>query len=97
MQFRQYDPTKDTLKVGTVIKLGGREGNLVAECYEGSFEIQWGLEEKNIMYLKNFPLLEIGEEELTITWRLKEEIKEEYMKSHTREFFDWLDSLKEVE
>lgn len=75
MQFHQYDPNKDTLKVGTVIRLGGREGEIkFIEMGSRPHKVCWG-DETDWLDIENFPSVEIGEEELTITKRLKEEIK----------------------
>ena len=111
--YRKYNPEKDVLEKNTRIRLAGREARITV-IYSSRYphRVDWCDEENaDCLNLAKCPDLEIAEEPLTISRRLKEEIKAMYMVEHKvtldREtgqfvpgedsFIKWLDSLEETE
>lgn len=96
--YHTYDPAKDELKPGTRIRLAGREGGLTNFLCEN--EVIWD-DAPNFPAsypdLARFPLLEVADAPLTISKRLKEEIKnklEETYPPNVGNMLAWLDSLE---
>ncbi len=79
MTFHQFNPSTDTLEVGTKIRLAGREGEITLYCEDSWFVgIRWSNGDAvEFAGLKDFPLLEIADKPakpLTIDKRVKGEI-----------------------
>lgn len=108
--YRKYDPTKDDLEKKTLLKLGGLYGYSAA----GKHALFKTLEHWLCLSLEaviRFPELEVAEESLTISKRLKEEIESRYALIHRvtldeatgrivpekDSFIEWLDSLEETD
>lgn len=76
--YRKYNPEKDALNEGMKIRLAGREGRLAnSKPYH---EVYWDdrkHERCHYRDLRYFPDLEIAEEPLRISKRLKEELREQ--------------------
>lgn len=87
MNYEIYDSTKHTLEVGTKIRLGGREGEIVLTDDEGGelgYQVEWDKSTHSYLDLSTYPLLEIAVSPLTIDKRVKEEIE----KIEMGEYFD---------
>ena len=79
MTFHTFNPSTDTLEVGTKIRLAGREGEITLYCEDSWFVgIRWSNGDAvEFAGLKDFPLLEIADKPvnpLTIDKRVKGEI-----------------------
>jgi hypothetical protein len=108
MTYHQYNPTKDTIKVGSKIRLAGREGEVMSICSD-TYEVLWPNPSGcNTLTLSLFPALEIADEPLTISPRLKEEIRRHLSTLYLAEGretkerveildMEWLDSLEVVD
>lgn len=87
MNYEIYDSTKHTLKVGTKIRLAGREGEIVLTDSTGGelgYQVEWTKLNHSYINLNAYPLLEIAVSPLTIDKRVKEEIE----KIEMGEYFD---------
>jgi len=75
--YHTYDPAKDKLEKGTKIRLGGRKGCIILSEKEGwpTPKVEWEDGSRIPVDLKMFPALEVADAPLTISNRLKEEIK----------------------
>ena len=79
MTFHTFNPSTDTLEVGTKIRLAGREGEITLYCEDSWFVgIRWSNGDAvEFAGLKDFPLLEIADKPakpLTIDKMVKGEI-----------------------
>lgn len=98
--YRKYNPEKDVLKEGMRIRLAGRIGQLLDN--EPYHEVLWDdrkHERCHYRDLRYFPDLEIAEEPLRISKRLKKEIKRRYDLGspefeNAHRFMDWINSLE---
>jgi hypothetical protein len=80
MTFHTFNPSSDTLEVGTKIRLAGREGeitfvyedNNLGQCYK----IEWNVDDENVIYLQefDFEIVIPPAPPLTIDKRVKGEI-----------------------
>lgn len=86
MTYHQFNPSTDTLEVGTKIRLAGREGEIVEgvsilytnDTWRVGFE---GFESVELVSLTHYPLLEIADKPvkpLTIDKRVKEGVMKAY-------------------
>ena len=78
LTYHTYNPSTDTLEVGTKIRLAGREGEITLYCEDSWFVgIRWSNGDAvEFAGLKDFPLLEIADKPvnpLTIDKRVKGE------------------------
>ena len=79
MTYHQFNPSSDTLEVGTKIRLAGREGEITLYCEDSWFVgIRWSNGDAvEFAGLKDFPLLEIADKPAkprTIDKRVKENL-----------------------
>ncbi len=82
MNFRLFEPSTDTLEVGTKIRLAGREGEIVEDVSILYTNDTWrvgfeGFESVELVSLTHYPLLESADKPvkpLTIDKRVKGEI-----------------------
>ena len=82
MTFHTFNPSSDTLEVGTEIRLAGREGEIVEDVSILYTNDTWrvgfeGFESVELVSLTHYPFLEIADkpaEPLTIDKRVKGEI-----------------------
>ena len=109
MKYETYNSTKHTLEVGTKIRLGGREGEILSSSVNMAannvwYKISWNDDiDATQLFLLNYPLLEIADKPtkpLTIDKRVKEKLME-FKRSHITEaadvsFESYLDSLEET-
>jgi hypothetical protein len=105
--YHTYDPKKDKLEKGTLIRLAGRKGKLTNFLCEN--EVIWD-DAPNFPAsypdLARFPALEIAHETPRISKRLKEEILkwfpahgivQKLSNEDRQSFHEWLDSLEETD
>jgi len=79
MTYHQFNPSTDTLEVGTKIRLAGREGEIKEHWLANhGFKsgVEWNANESNNLYLENFTFEIAGKpaKPLTIDKRVKGEI-----------------------
>lgn len=106
MTFHTFNPSTDTLEVGTKIRLAGREGEIgdVDQSADYHHKIQWLDGEIEWLTLDRFPLLEIADKPvkpLTIDKRVKGELLEKFcgsfeFDSDDNKFRTYLNSLEET-
>lgn len=84
MTFRQFNPSSDTLEVGTKIRLAGREGEIIGEEYGEVSKvyhmIKWDNEEIDCwsMHAYTFEIADKPVKPLTIDKRVKEGVMKAY-------------------
>lgn len=105
--YKLYNPSTDTLEVGTKIRLAGREGKIVEDVSDLYTYSTWrvgfeGFESVEPVSLTHYPLLEIADKPvkpLTIDKRVKENligICDDIPVHFASAFIEYLNSLEEV-
>lgn len=105
MTFHTFNPSSDTLEVGTKIRLGGREGEIARD--NGDERYRWGIAFDGDPIICNLDLqhftFEIAVSPLTIDKRVKGELERllkinslDHRSAIVSDVMDYLNSLEET-